>query len=105
MVQYFFLNDPEHGLCSNTETIPGLAECYGQCSSSAVYDPVKRNFTTKGSCCTMTEYEPRKVTLTCEKDQRTHRIQMDYQNPTACKCTPCGESKDPSGVMKVPIPL
>ncbi|KAH7981121.1 hypothetical protein HPB49_021769 [Dermacentor silvarum] len=63
------------------------------------------NFTSRCSCCTITKSVPRKVTLTCEKDQKTHRIQKDYQNPTACSCTPCGESRDPSGGIKVPIPL
>ncbi|XP_075745319.1 hemocytin isoform X1 [Rhipicephalus microplus] len=103
--QYFFLNDPEHGLCSNAETIPGLAECRGQCTSSTVYSPETSNFTTRCSCCTIMKSEPKKVTLTCEKGQRTHRIQKDYQNPIACKCTPCGKAEASTGVINVPIPL
>ncbi|KAL1421469.1 hypothetical protein MTO96_004159 [Rhipicephalus appendiculatus] len=103
-VQYFFLNVPEHGVCYNTEIIPGLAECRGECTSRTLYDPETSNFTATCSCCTITESEPRKVTLTCEKDQRTHRIQKDYQNPTACKCTQCGNSKAPEP-LPVPIPL
>ncbi|XP_075728174.1 otogelin-like protein [Rhipicephalus microplus] len=103
-VQYFFLSDPEHGFCSNTEVIPGLAECRGQCRSRAVYDPVTSNFMTMCSCCTITKSEPKKVTLTCEKNQTTHRIQKDYQNPTACNCTRCGDWK-PSPTLVLPIPL
>ncbi|XP_075537951.1 uncharacterized protein LOC142572612 isoform X2 [Dermacentor variabilis] len=104
-VQYFFLDDPNHGFCSNTDAIPGLAECRGQCTSSTVYNPETNNFTSRCSCCTITKSVPRKVTLTCEKNEKTHRIQKDYQNPTACSCTPCGESRDPSSDIKVPIPL
>lgn len=102
ILEYFALNDAQHGRCSNTDSIPGLAECWGHCASKTAFNLATRNFTSSCRCCTVTASVQKKVTLTCDGGRT---IQVDYLNPTACGCTACAGAYSGSSDIAVPIPL
>lgn len=101
-LQYFNLNDAQHRDCFNTEPIPGLAECRGQCNSKTAFNLATRNFTSSCLCCTVKASVQKKVTLTCDGG---HTIQVDYLNPTECSCTRCAGAYSGSSDLAVPIAL
>lgn len=101
-LEYFTLNDAEHGYCSNTEYIPDLMECRGQCFSKTMFNSATNNFTSSCRCCTIKTSVQKKVTLTCTGG---HRVMKDYLNPTECSCTTCGDAYSGSSDIVVPIPL
>ncbi|KAM7301527.1 hemocytin [Ixodes scapularis] len=101
-LQYFTLSDRSRGLCSNSEPIPDLKECTGQCYSSTIYSPDTNNFTSSCRCCTIKSAVQKTVTLTCTDGSK---IQKQYQNPTECACTLCGEPARGSTGIAEPTPL
>uniref|UniRef100_A0A131Y5U1 Putative mucin-5ac n=1 Tax=Ixodes ricinus TaxID=34613 RepID=A0A131Y5U1_IXORI len=101
-LQYFTLSDKSRGLCSNSEPIPDLKECTGQCYSSTIYSPDTNNFTSSCRCCTIKSAVQKTVTLTCTDGSK---IQKQYQNPTECACTLCGEPARGSTGIAEPTPL
>lgn len=101
-LEYFAVNDAQHGYCSNTESIPDLTECRGQCLSKTFFSSATRNFTSSCRCCTVKASVQKKVTLTCSGGRS---VQLDYRNPTECSCTTCAGAYSSSSDIAVPIPL